>query len=372
MFHQNNIVLIGNSLVEQSKSIKYLKKRVINIDSFNDIDLVGENYINSDSFGYVNDNVIEILKKLDLKREDTLIIVSSEYGKNKNYHSLLESYGKIIGNSYKTISNLQNHRNLINTLDKNNITHPKKFFTKESIEEPVLIKNSYLSGGFGIKKYKNGLEINNEYEYFEQYVKGNSYSVLFVANEEKKIEIIGINKIFNKKTAYSAFSFSGACSNISFSDINIKYLKKIINIFVIEYDLVGFNGIDFIISDDIYFLEINPRLTQTCFLYDEYFSGGYLLAHINSILNGELPSCKKKRDDVIFFENLFAKESFIFNQDLEKFDFVTNIPKSNTFIDVGEPICTISSRSNNEKKAKNLLLNNISLIKKNFKNLEII
>ena len=37
MFHQNNIVLIGNSLVEQSKSIKYLKKRVINIDSFNDI-----------------------------------------------------------------------------------------------------------------------------------------------------------------------------------------------------------------------------------------------------------------------------------------------------------------------------------------------
>ena len=37
------------------------------------------------------------------------------------------------------------------------------------------------------------VEINNEYEYFEQYVKGNSYSVLFVANEEKKIEIIGID-----------------------------------------------------------------------------------------------------------------------------------------------------------------------------------
>ena len=42
MFHQTNIVLIGNSLVEQSKSIAHLNKRAINIDSFNDEDLIGE------------------------------------------------------------------------------------------------------------------------------------------------------------------------------------------------------------------------------------------------------------------------------------------------------------------------------------------
>ena len=39
MFHQNNIVLIGSSVAEQSKSIKHLNKRVINIDYFNDEDL---------------------------------------------------------------------------------------------------------------------------------------------------------------------------------------------------------------------------------------------------------------------------------------------------------------------------------------------
>ena len=53
MFHQNNIVLIGNSLVEQSKSAAQLNKRVINIDSFNDEDLIGENYKNS--CGVLND-----------------------------------------------------------------------------------------------------------------------------------------------------------------------------------------------------------------------------------------------------------------------------------------------------------------------------
>ena len=65
MFRQNNIVLIGNSVVEQSKSIAHLNKRVINIDSFNDRDLKGENYKNSDSYGLVNDDVISILQSLE-------------------------------------------------------------------------------------------------------------------------------------------------------------------------------------------------------------------------------------------------------------------------------------------------------------------
>ena len=44
-----------------------------------------------------------------------------------------------------------------------------------------------------------------------------------------------------------------------------------ISFFIKEFNLIGINGIDFIISNDIYFLEINPRITQTCFLYDRNF-----------------------------------------------------------------------------------------------------
>ena len=49
-----------------------------------------------------------------------------------------------------------------------------------------------------------------------------------------------------------------------------------INFFVKEYELVGINGIDFIISDEIYFLEINARITQTSFLYNNFFKDGYV------------------------------------------------------------------------------------------------
>ena len=84
MFRHKNIVLIGGSVVEQSKSLKYyLNKRVINIDYFNDEDLIGENYKNSNPYGFVNDEVISILKKLKLPKDDTLILVSSDYKKIK-------------------------------------------------------------------------------------------------------------------------------------------------------------------------------------------------------------------------------------------------------------------------------------------------
>ena len=39
----------------------------------------------------------------------------------------------------------------------------------------------------------------------------------------------------------------------------MKNLEHMINFFVSEYGLVGINGIDFIIKDDIYFLEIKPK-----------------------------------------------------------------------------------------------------------------
>ena len=372
MFPQNNIVFIGNSVTEHSKSAKHLNKRVINIDSFNDDDLIGENFINPDPYGLVNKDVISILKKLKLNKNDTVIIVTSDFARDRNYYELLQSFGKIIGNSHEDILKIQNQKNFTHKLKKNNINFPERFISKEQVIEPALIKNTYLSGGFGVKEYKNNYKINIKDEYFEKFLEGQEYSVLFISNNQKEFKIIGVNKIFNKKTHYTDFCFSGACSNITLNQKQTDYLNYIINFFVHEYNLAGINGIDFIISKDIYFLEINPRITQTCFLYDDKFIDGYIAAHINSILEKNFSFNEKILIETKFFENLFSKISFNINVDLNKFDFVSNIPQLDKSIESGDPICTINSKSDNEKKAKNLLLDNISLIKAELKNIEII
>ena len=372
MFPQNNIVLIGNSVVEQSKSIAHLKKRVINIDSYNDEDLIGEAYKNPNPYGLVNDDVLSILKDLNLKKSETLIIVSSDYERGKNFHKELQSYGKIIGNSSKTIKNLQDHKSLILKLQRNNIKTPEIFSDIKGIHKSVLIKNSYMSGGLGIKKLKDDSEKCSKDEYYQKYIEGPVFSILFISDNKKNYKIIGVNKIYNKKTMFSDFCFSGALSNVEINEDQTQCLKNMINFFINDYDLVGINGIDFIINKDVYFLEINPRITQTCFLYDKAFNDGFIDAHINASLNDILLVDKKKCSHIACFENLFAYSSFVIKTDLKEFSFVSNIPKINNHIEVGEPICTINSISDDEKKAKKLLLDNISLVKDKLITAEII
>ena len=121
----------------------------------------------------------------------------------------------------------------------------------------------------------------------------------------------------------------------------------------------------------MYFLEVNPRITQTAFLYDNVFENGFIDAHIQSCLTNILPIINSNIIKNDKFETLFAKSSFLFNYDLSSFDFLLNIPEKGVYIEEGQPICTIFASSDNEKKTNKLLLDNILLVKNKLKNIEI-
>jgi len=372
MYYQNNIIIIGNSVVEHSKSLKKLNKKVINIDSFNDQDLQGENYLNSNSFGFVNDDVLEIIQTLNLEREDTIIIVASGYEDKRNYDEDLKKYGYLASNNQKIFADIKYSEFLFNRLIKSGIKVPKSYSFQVHNDTKKLIKNKNLSGGYGIKSYTNNYTLADN-EYIQEFITGNVYSILFIVNKKKEYKLIGINKIFNKKTKNTNYCFSGAISNIKIKSSYLELLNNIINFFINNYDLVGINGIDFVIKDrNIYFLEINPRLTQTCFMYDEYFKLGYVNAHIDSIINDKIPCIVNQDNSSYAFETIFAKENFKYNYDLLKYDFVSNVPEMNCYIEAGNPICTIRVKSYGEKKADKLLSDNILLIKKELNNIEII
>ena len=107
-------------------------------------------------------------------------------------------------------------------------------------------------------------------------------------------------------------------------------------------------------------------------MYDDYFKLGYVNAHIDSIIDGKMPDIVNEENSSYAFETIFAKEDFKYTFDLLKYDFVSNVPKTNCFIEAGDPICTIRVKSYDEKKADKLLSDNISLIKNELNNTEII
>ena len=372
MFPHNNLVFIGNSLVSISQSVKKLNKRVINIDSFNDTDLIGENFINSDQRGYVNQDVLLVLEKLNLRKNDTLIIVSGEYDSDKDYYNALSEFGYIVGNKQSTIQEIYNHEKLFSKLSKNNIKFPKKISDDEAKKSKnFLNKNFYSSGGLGIQKNTIQKQIKKT-DFYQAYIEGDVFSIIFISNKNKKFSIVGVNQIFSKNTNLSDFTFSGARSNVLLDQKYIKSLDRMINFFVSEYGLIGINGIDFIIKDDVYFLEINPRLTQTCFMYDDLFFNGFIEAHIKACIKNSISFNLKNRVYSYAFETIFAKNSFKFNLNVDSFNFLMNIPRKNTFIEVGHPICTICIKSNKTNDIQMLLKEKVDFFKKEFNNAETV
>ena len=372
MFPHNNLVFIGNSLVSISQSVKKLNKRVINIDSFNDTDLIGENFINSDQRGYVNQDVLLVLEKLNLRKNDTLIIVSGEYDSDKDYYNALSEFGYIVGNKQSTIQEIYNHEKIFSKLSKNNIKFPKKISHDDAKKSKnFLNKNFYSSGGLGIQKNTIQKQIKKT-DFYQAYIEGDVFSIIFISNKNKKFSIVGVNQIFSKNTNLSDFTFSGARSNVLLDQKYIKSLERMINFFVSEYGLIGINGIDFIIKDDVYFLEINPRLTQTCFMYDDLFFNGFIEAHIKACIKNSISFNLKNRVYSYAFETIFAKNSFKFNLNVDSFNFLMNIPRKNTFIEVGHPICTICIKSNKTNDIQMLLKEKVDFFKKEFNNAETV
>ena len=60
-------------------------------------------------------------------------------------------------------------------------------------------------------------------------------------------------------------------------------------------------------------------------MYDDLFFNGFIEAHIEACAKNSISFNLKDRVNYYAFETMFAKNSFKFNLDLDKFNFLMNI-----------------------------------------------
>ncbi len=107
-------------------------------------------------------------------------------------------------------------------------------------------------------------------------------------------------------------------------------------------------------------------------MYDDLFLNGFIEAHIEACAQNSISFNLKDRVISYAFETMFAKNSFKFNLDLDKFNFLMNIPHKNTFIEVGHPICTICIKSTKTDDLQMLLKEKVDFFKRELNNAEIV
>ncbi|KZX14926.1 ATP-grasp domain-containing protein [Methanobrevibacter curvatus] len=322
----------------------------------------------------------------------------------------LKNKKKIIGNKktkniedkYKFYKKIKNKYNTPQTIKINSVDDLNDFL-KENKEKTFILKQINGSGGYGIKlinynnflienKNKNNKKSKEEDKFLDiefpmilqKYIEGDnlSSSLLSTTDESKTILISeNINNSYflkimkknsknitatrnRKETNYNSdydldFRYSGNISPVEKGKYNediLEEIKKISEQLILDFKLIGSNGVDLILNDgEIYVIEINPRFQGTYESVEKLLNINLLKYHIdasNGILNETYYNAKNKKD-IIKNPSAYCFKKIIYTEEKIKFNGINNEK---------EPNNSKRLKNSNSFKADNFKNNNIQIV----------
>jgi hypothetical protein len=107
-----------------------------------------------------------------------------------------------------------------------------------------------------------------------------------------------------------------------------------------HFELVGSNGVDFVISEDTPFvIEVNPRFQGTLECVERVLDINLVEAHINACIEDRIPPALEA---TCYCTRLIIFAPFrCVVPDLTNLEFVRDIPLPNIIVQEGEPLCSI-------------------------------
>lgn len=356
-------------------SAKDLGLSVVAVDCFDDIDLneqVDHLYTvdqDSDKEGVEHEKIFELVSKvLDSHEIDAAIFTSGL----EHYPERIEELGKrvdILGNSEKQLSLCEDKEKLFDIAEDLGIPHPvtekvgdldEALDIADNLEYPVLLKPSSSGGGIGIELVRDSEELQDSfnevlksgdenYIYIQQFIRGIDASTSVISTGTKSKTLTVNEQIIGDKRLDAPRRF-GYCGNIIPLPVEkeietqiSQYSEKICT----ELGLKGSNGVDFIIADKLYLIEVNPRFQNTIDIVEESLEINLVKAHIKSINQKLIKKTKPKKSSAKLV--IYARHDFQ-APDLTKFSIIVDIPQKNSTINKGEPVCSVKKSGKNRNE----------------------
>ncbi len=153
-----------------------------------------------------------------------------------------------------------------------------------------ILKPRVGGGGEGIK-----LGEKSERGYVHQrYVKGTPCSVSAVRSE-REFAVVGVNRMLVGDGNFFASKFK-YCGNVTpFTSDKVKEMVEITRTIGEHFDLIGSYGVDFILGDEVYVLEVNPRFQGSLDSIELATDSNVFDLHVKAVLGERLREPKPKR-----------------------------------------------------------------------------
>ncbi len=253
--------------------------------------------------------------------------------------AFLETQFQLLGNSSTVFKTLQNKPLFFQRLQQLNISFPSVFFTLKNNTHRdktanYLIKPFNSLGGLEIVKENTRHNLHNTRHYYQEYIAGESLSVLFVANGNQAV-IIGFNRQW---TIAKSFLFSGIINHAELAIIHQQTLYNWVSKLTLSYKLQGLCSLDFIFyKNKCYILEINPRPPASMQLYEKDLLKTHYLACLGQLEKVITPQYKI----YTAYQIIYALKTIKISSQIKWPKYCCNLPQINAIIDKGQPICSI-------------------------------
>lgn len=280
----------------------------------------------------------------------------------------------VIGNLEHTVSRCKAPDDFFSLCEQLQVPYPKMMLSQPSNTDGWLRKEIGASGGAHVKQLID-LQMENSPQnqahnvYYQQFQRGQPVSCLFIASNNNKqqhrVQVIGFNAQLINPSHDAPFRYGGAVSHAAMSDVAKARFEQYVGQLSEAMGLVGLNSCDAICDgDDIYILEINPRLSATMDLYtDMQLFEKHIAAVAGEAVEFE-QACKTSHAQQI----IYAEFGMTIKDDIIWPSWVYDRPKAGSFLDEGMPVCTVVAEAEAAEQAKCLVNERAVAISREFLN----
>lgn len=245
---------------------------------------------------------------------------------------------RLLGNTPATLRRIKDPRSFFALLDELDISHPAVRYTPPSTVAGWLRKNRSGTGGAHVFWPDGAVSPG---DYFQQYVDGQPMSVLFLANG-RHARLLGFNLQRSGGVAgLPPFIYTGAIGRVPVSASVKLEVAGWITKLVRKADLRGLNSLDFVLRRGRpLVLEINPRPSATCELYEPESQRGLLHLHILACI-GSLPGTPLRAGPMRGHHIVYADEAITIPELQQWPLWTSDLPAAGTLIHAGQPVCSV-------------------------------
>ena len=243
---------------------------------------------------------------------------------------------RVFGNDGTTLNRAKDPGKLAQICEANGVRFPPIAFAPPDEPEAWLMKRRGGAGGDHIA-LAHGLGRAPPDCYYQRRVTGRSISALFLATSERA-EILGLSMQWTAPTPAAPFRYGGAAGPVAPHPAQAEEIARCVALIASEFDLVGLNGVDFLVSDDaVWLLEINPRPGATLDVFESN-EAPLFAGHIAACEGQFTPAPATTPFKAA--EIVYAPHDLIVRKGGNWPDWAVDRSPSGTHIAAGEPVCT--------------------------------